>query len=284
MKELRTRFLVSSAIIAFLVMLISMSENPLFQPVFVAVFAAVVGIALWEFYRLAEAKGFTPFTHTCIFAAVVMTMATYLSALGAIPQGGAFAVLIIASSCLLLGHFGGQKDPIATVSVSIMGLLYVGVSLTMLLHIMFMFPEYSRQDGRWWVAYVLIVTKLSDIGGYFVGRGLGWTKLAEHISPNKTVEGAFGGVLASTLGSIACFMLSSSYRGDPLGITVGVAIALGVAMGISAQLGDLAESLLKRDAGVKDSNSLPALGGVLDMVDSLLFSTPLAYGFLRLYF
>lgn len=125
----------------------------------------------------------------------------------------------------------------------------------------------------------LITTWASDTGAYAVGRALGRRKLIPAVSPGKTVEGAIGGLLASMLVAwvFTQFLLRPAaqldFRWRPLG-----AIAVGAVISVAAQLGDLAESLFKREAGVKDaSNIIPGHGGVLDRVDSLLFVLPVSF-------
>jgi phosphatidate cytidylyltransferase len=136
------------------------------------------------------------------------------------------------------------------------------------------------QDGRWWMAYLLCVTKITDIGAYFAGSLWGRLKLAPHISPGKTIEGAIFG-LACALGASFAFHLMSGVSA-PGGFHLGTFewLFLGLIFGLTGQFGDLSESLLKRDANKKDSNDLPGLGGVLDAVDSLLFNAPILYIYL----
>ena len=123
----------------------------------------------------------------------------------------------------------------------------------------------------------MVLTWASDIGAYFVGRAVGRRKLIPAVSPGKTVEGALGGVLFTVLVAWAyvALVLTPVAHLDvrPMGL-----VLFGVAVSVAAQLGDLAESLLKREAGVKDSSHLiPGHGGVLDRMDSIFFVLPVAY-------
>lgn len=133
-------------------------------------------------------------------------------------------------------------------------------------------------DGRWWVAYLLVVTKITDIGAYFAGSLWGRRKLAPAISPKKTIEGAIFGLVCAMAASFV-FHLLSDYAG-PFHLGTFEWVFLGLLLGLAGQFGDLSESLLKRDANKKDSNVLPGLGGVLDMVDSILFNAPIIYIYL----
>lgn len=140
--------------------------------------------------------------------------------------------------------------------------------LTALYQVNFYFGEGDPQFGPNWLLYLLLVTKISDMMGYFVGSRLGRTKLAPTISPKKSVEGAIAGLVGATVVSFLFYYFAA------VDITLIESIFLGIATGALAQLGDLSESLLKRDAQVKDSGNIPGLGGILDVADSLLFTTP----------
>jgi phosphatidate cytidylyltransferase len=138
-------------------------------------------------------------------------------------------------------------------------------------------------DGRWWLVYLLVVTKITDIGAYFIGRLWGKRRLAPVLSPKKTIEGAFGGFICAILGSLAMVYIGQEFAGKSFPLHPSDALWLGIVIGIFGQIGDLAESLLKRDAAAKDSNTLPGLGGILDMLDSLIFTAPIVYFYLRWY-
>ncbi|MCU0492243.1 MAG: phosphatidate cytidylyltransferase [Chloroflexaceae bacterium] len=126
--------------------------------------------------------------------------------------------------------------------------------------------------GAAWVFTVMAITWLQDSGAYFAGRAFGRHKMAPNLSPKKTWEGAAGGLIAGVLGAILAMLL----LGLPIGY--GGAVLLGVAGSIAGMLGDLAESLLKRQIGVKDAGSLiPGHGGILDRADSMLFAGPVLY-------
>jgi phosphatidate cytidylyltransferase len=131
----------------------------------------------------------------------------------------------------------------------------------------------------WLVAGVMLVTKACDIGAYFTGRSLGRRKLIPWLSPGKTVEGLIGGLAFS--GLVALGLAAAGNRWGLVGertLPLAWAAAAGVIIGGLGHVGDLLESLLKRDAGVKDSGqSVPGFGGVLDVVDSPLLVAPLAY-------
>jgi phosphatidate cytidylyltransferase len=128
---------------------------------------------------------------------------------------------------------------------------------------------------------VLVTTKSCDIGAYFTGRAIGRHKLIQWLSPGKTWEGFFGGVLfAGVVGGIGAWVLSEVGVNSPSSIAIGT--LAGLAFGVVGQAGDLIASLFKRDAGIKDAGHvLPGFGGVLDVLDSLLLALPVAYWILK---
>jgi phosphatidate cytidylyltransferase len=134
-------------------------------------------------------------------------------------------------------------------------------------------------QGHYYLLYFVLVTKLSDCGAYMVGSLIGKHKMIPRISPGKTWEGFAGAIVVSTAASVLFAALAGSHLA---GMTPGHAVILGVILSISAVVGDLIESLFKREAGLKDSGRLfPGIGGILDLLDSLLFNAPLMYLYLR---
>ena len=153
----------------------------------------------------------------------------------------------------------------------VVGLLYVPLLLAPLVWLR------ARPDGMGMVCFVLAVTWLGDTGAYFAGRFFGRTKLFERVSPKKTVEGALGGLLLSALGGTAI----ARAAGLPFG--VAEALVLSALLDVAGVVGDLVESMFKRAWGVKDSGwIMPGHGGILDRVDSLLFTAPLLWAWLLL--
>jgi len=151
----------------------------------------------------------------------------------------------------------------------IFAFIYIPWSLAFLIKILF----FINVDGRMFVFFVILASKATDIFAYITGKLIGKQKLAKNISPNKTVEGAIGGILGSICTGI---IAQITFMKEFLSITQVIFIALVIS--VISILGDLAESLIKRDTGFKDSGaSIPGLGGVLDLVDSILFTVPAMY-------
>jgi phosphatidate cytidylyltransferase len=138
-------------------------------------------------------------------------------------------------------------------------------------------PLGLRWEGAFVVMFPLIVTWVGDSGAYFMGRRFGRRKLIPAVSPGKSVEGAWGGLAAAGVAAVLLHVLV--LRTIPgLGLSLPVTAAIGLLLGVAAQVGDLAESVLKREAGVKDSGALlPGHGGILDRFDAVLFNLPLCW-------
>lgn len=278
----KQRLLMSSVGIVFIILTIYFSYTPLFTPFFVLLNAGVISFALLEYYHLTRHKGFQPLVGLGIGTTTAYVIASFLSIrhphLATLP----FLILLVAAILYFLAFFNQQPNPIGNIAITMFGIVYLTIPLTCGLQINYFFPPGVADDGRLWLAYILTVTKMTDVGAYICGKILGKTKIAPHISPKKTIEGAIGGLVASLLTSLAFYLFLLSPPIETLmSMNLWQSIWLGLVISILAQLGDLAESILKRDAGVKDSSQLPGLGGMLDIVDSLIFTLPLMYLWLK---
>lgn len=240
-------------------------------------------LAVLEFFRMSERKAARPLTYLGAAGAggMVLLAASYPEA-G--PGGGGFAWLlalfVIATVAGAIWVRGVEGEPLLSVSTTVFGALYTGGLLSYGLFLRHLPPVADAWHGTALVFAPVLLTWTSDTFAYFVGRAFGRRKLIPRVSPGKTVEGSLGALVGTVAVAVGySFVLSgfSSYR-----MGVAEAVAFGVLMSVAAQVGDLAESLLKRDAGVKDSGTLlPGHGGALDRFDSLLFTLPLAYLFFR---
>jgi phosphatidate cytidylyltransferase len=274
--DLYRRLVVSTISIAIVVCLLLFAFNPIFQYVVAAVVAGLAGIAIWEYEQFAKAKGGRMILPALVILTIVEVSSFFFAAQNPELKSLPIIVFIIAFLVLFALHFGEKDGAIVDLAVSSFGLFYIAVPMGMLLGILY-FPNV---DGRWWIAYLLVVTKITDIGAYFAGSLWGRRKLAPNISPKKTIEGAIFGLACALLASYL-FHLGSDYA-SPFHLGTFEWIFLGLILGAIGQFGDLSESLLKRDANKKDSNALPGLGGVLDSIDSILFNATIV--FIYLYF
>jgi phosphatidate cytidylyltransferase len=186
-----------------------------------------------------------------------------------------FLILFVLGLCLRQLVSRANTAGLAAVSTTLFGLLYVPWLLNFIQKINF-FPGV---EGHYYLLYFVLLTKSSDTGAYAVGSLFGRHKLIPRISPGKTWEGFAGAVGASVLASL----LFVHYLGHRMaGMNPLHALSLGLLLGMTAVVGDLIESLFKREAGVKDSGRFfPGIGGILDLLDSLLFNAPIMYLYLR---
>ena len=250
---------------------------------------------LLEFYGMVNANRLPRFKWLGLAGGITLvgTLFVYLSGLAKPQLGepttggvaelelGIFAVLLLT----LLGRrvFAHPSAPsFSMVGHTMLGVLYVSWLLGFLLKIYFFAaPSAAGFDAGYCLLFFILVTKCSDIGAYSLGSLIGRHKMIPSVSPGKTWEGFVGAILLST----AAAMVMAHYWGSTRlgGMTLSHAAALGPVLAVGAVIGDLVESVFKRDSGVKDSGSFfPGIGGILDLLDSLLFNAPLMFLYLRL--
>jgi phosphatidate cytidylyltransferase len=227
--------------------------------------ALAILVGLYEFYGMAKAGGWHPLTPLGMGCGVALSCMQFFGA----SAPWLIAVLMGAIVLLLIGLLVGGTDPKETVArgaVTLFGLVYVAGLLS--------FPALLRAMalGRTYILYLVFVTWAGDTGAFYVGSAAGKRLLCPSISPRKTAEGSVGGLVCSVLAS----GLARFWFWEGLGTVESVVMGLG--LGVMGQVGDLCESMLKRSFGVKDTGTLiPGHGGLLDRVDSLLFTGPVLY-------
>lgn len=258
------------------------SNRPFLGFVFVCFIVGCQSLALWEYYQLAKAKGFAPLAFLGVGVNVVYVLTTYFSRHFAHPELLPNGVLIVALAMSFLCFFRKGSQPLGNLAITVFGLAYLTPPLICIININYFVFSDIPQDGRVWLVYLFFVTKITDMGAYFFGKTFGKRPLAPTISPKKTMEGAFGGMVCAVATSIIFYGITQSFASPAIQMTFWQSIWLGIILSVIAQFGDLAESLLKRDADVKDSSHLPGLGGFLDIADSIVFTAPLLYLFLKL--
>ncbi len=235
----------------------------------------IIILGLFEFYKMMEAKGLRPYKWIGVLSG------------GALPWYLFFRQGIYANVLLTLTFIAVmiaeliRKDKghaVYHISVTIFGVLYVSWlgSHLMLLRELPIIAGLDYAAGFTFVIIVFTLTWCCDTGAYIFGKMFGRRKLFPSISPGKTVEGALGGTFLSIVG----ILIARGLMETQLGIVD--AVALAIAASVIGQLGDLVESMIKRDAKLKDSSTaIPGHGGILDRFDSLLFTAPLIYYALR---
>jgi phosphatidate cytidylyltransferase len=252
---------------------------------FLAVMIALAGFGLIEFYGLVEKRGLVCFRVCGILGGLLLMTSTFFYITGrwkhlpAKVNDFESGLLIFFVLGLCVRQFVSRSNTagLLAISTTLFGLLYVPWLLNFVQKINF-FPGIG-DNGRFYVLYFVLVTKFSDTGAYVAGSLFGRHKMIPRISPGKTWEGFAGAIIVAT-GASALFVQAAGHRMP--GMTLGHAVVLGVLLSATAVVGDLIESLFKREAGVKDSGQLfPGVGGILDLLDSLLFNAPLMYLYLR---
>ena len=245
-------------------------------------------IALWEFYGMLDHRSLPNFKVTGMICGTVMLVGSfyYFAKIGP-AQSYDFETAVLLF--FLLTVFARQMfarlrhdEPLQTMAYTLFGLLYVLWLFNFVTKIVYVMPRSSSGavTGQFYVLYLIAVTKFSDMGAYLTGSVIGRHLMIPHISAKKTWEGFFGALVFALFCSLALFKLMPGHLSA---LTWTHATILGLLLGFAAVIGDLAESIIKRSTGVKDSgNLLPGIGGALDLLDSLLFTAPLLFFYLRL--
>jgi phosphatidate cytidylyltransferase len=263
-----------------------------------ASFAGYVGYALLlgvitlggvvEFYRLAQAKGIEPQRGWGVVSAMLMYLA------GACVGGGfvlgvdveeiagvglfGAGILLFALALILLiavfftEVFRNRTNPMLNIATTIMGVVYVGLPMSLMVIVPLLLGGLGVWSAWYFICYLFLVWG-NDIFAYLVGVTMGRHKMCERLSPKKSWEGFVGGVLGSlAMGAVGAMVTDGSY---------GLWLGLALVVSLSSVVGDLVESMFKRDAGVKDSGRImPGHGGILDRFDALILSAPCAFIYL----
>jgi phosphatidate cytidylyltransferase len=258
-----------------------------YEPGFLALIGVLTLIGLWEYYRILDHKRLPNFKVIGMLCAALFMGGSfyYLRTVG--PNHATDFEL----GALLLFHFvvftrqmfqrTRDISPLETMAFTLFGLLYVPWLFSYVTKIVYLVPrnDTGHIAGHFYVLWLIVVTKFSDMGAYLTGTVIGRHPMVPHISPKKTWEGFFGALAFSAGGG--CALVSLLPKQLSL-LNVTHALILGVSLGFAAVIGDLAESIIKRSAGVKDSGRLlPGIGGVLDLIDSILFTAPLMFFYMR---
>jgi phosphatidate cytidylyltransferase len=260
-----------------------------------ALLAVVSALGAWEFFRIARASGHRPLDDVGIALAGLVPLALHAQYLGLIELRPALlAVVVLAVLAATIWLRGVEGQPLGSAATSLLGVVYTagmlsfgygiryhdivrGYDVVGAHHVALGPLSLGIPPGGVLLIFPMVVTWASDIGAYFVGRALGKKKLIPSVSPGKTVAGAVGGLAASMLVAWA-YARGVLVPMANLGFTPWGALLFGALVSAAAQVGDLFESLLKREARVKDSSHIiPGHGGILDRFDSLIFVLPLSY-------
>jgi phosphatidate cytidylyltransferase len=248
----------------------------------------MIVLGLREFYQLIEEKGAQPLKGYGIAGGVALPVVAYL--------GNEYHATVLMTAVLLgvmVAQLGKRQisESLASVSGTFFGVFYVGWLMS---HAVVLRQFHDVVAAKWggaaaasvdpdagafYLLFAAVVVVACDAGAYFTGRAYGKRKLAPAVSPGKTVEGAIGGVLAGTLaGALVKLFFDLFWPGLSSGLDWGAATLFGACVAVAGMVGDLVESLLKRDAQTKDTGDLlPGMGGILDRIDSALLGVPVMY-------
>lgn len=244
--------------------------------------SALSAVAAWEFYRIVRAGSSTPIAPLGIAIAATIPLVVHAQHLGLIRVPFTVPVLVVLAT-VAAGLFlrAPSEKPASAAALTLFGAMYTGGMLSFAYALRYFDYVVGQAAGTVVVIFALLLTWSSDVGAYFVGRAVGGRKLMPSISPGKTISGSVGGIVLTVIVAWLYHRYAlvpvAQLALRPLAL-VGVAVAISVV----GQIGDLVESQFKREGNVKDSsNLLPGHGGVLDRVDALLFTFPVAFVLLK---
>jgi len=256
----------------------------------IALITTVIGLGFWEYTSLHCRAGFRLGWRTGVILAIAYPAALWAyyaqywgRGVGSIEMPADFDMLFLL---VAFGVFFSQrmknsfkpKKTYRIVAANFMGLFYVAFLFSFLIKILFLFPgdDRSEMPGVWYMFWVVLVTKFSDVGALLVGTFFGKDKLIPRISPGKTWQGVFGALLFGVAFGVGDYAIFSNRLTAFDGYWQVAAFACVIS--IIGIVGDLAESLLKRSVKIKDSSQvLPGIGGILDLIDSLCFTAPVMF-------
>lgn len=239
--------------------------------VFIAVICFLTAGGLYEFFYMVKKKDIPIYSYMGILIGLLIPISIFTRF--ELTKNWELLFSVIGFLLILFMQFAREdnRNAILGLSTTLFGVLYVSWFFSFLVKIRLLLPGI---EGVKLLGFILLVTKSGDIGALVVGTSIGKHPLLPKVSPHKSVEGTVGSIIVSGLVAVAAHSLLPLEINFPLWQIV----LIGIFFGALGQLGDLSESLIKRDCGVKDSGKLlPGLGGVLDMIDSLLFSAPAFY-------
>jgi phosphatidate cytidylyltransferase len=262
-----TRLLTAIPLLAVFALLIWVPQAAF---LYVLAVAAFVAIGVREYANMSAARGIDMATPAVLIGVVALVLNAWFEPVP-FTQGLVFTagVLLIA-----VWHLFAGKHTLLGFAVSVLGLVYLGW-----LPATFVSLHQFTPIGPGLVTLAIVAVGLSDTGAYFVGSAIGRHKMAPAVSPKKSWEGAAGGLVFAVLGLGACYLIArqTGWAIWP-GWVLWQFLLVGALLSVAGQIGDLVESMLKRDAGVKDSGSIfPGHGGVLDRCDGFIFAAPVLY-------
>lgn len=236
--------------------------------------SCIVFLGSKEYVKILEHKGFYPSLKIICASELILALIMFFNR----KEYVASALVLCTFASFMWVLFRGRQPYIANVATTVLGFVYCGYFP---LHLLLLrdISSVDYNSGLGFVVMMFTAVMLTDVGCYYAGTKFGKHKLAPVISPNKTVEGSIGGIICAIIGAMTIGWFISMWF-EP--VPWYVSFFAGLVCTLFAQIGDLCESLIKRDAGVKDSgDSLPGHGGFLDRTDSYIFAIPVMYYFCK---
>jgi len=256
--------MLTKRVVTSIILIVLICLAVVFKWFFAAAILAFTSVGLYEFFSMLESRGINSYKYFGIGLGLIIPISILWQF--ELTKKWELLFIVLGLFFLIVMQLKRRQSTgtIVGISTTTFGIIYVAWFFSFLIKIR-MLP-----DGIGLLASILIITKLSDVGAYLIGSRFGSHALIPRVSPHKSVEGSIGGLFFSILGACVCKPM--------LNFTFFHLIFIGLLFGILAQLGDLSESLMKRDCQIKDSGKIfPGLGGVLDAIDSLLFTAPVFY-------
>jgi len=279
----KKRIIIALGIAAFLIPAFSLI--PCRWPIGLVGMLLFTGVGTWEFYGLLNAGGIKTSTKWGITSGLVFVTATWFNALN--PQIisnnmlWCILLLMIATNFFRILAYPNLRKGLESCMGTILGLVYVPLLWSFVVRL-FLSGDLSKPG--WAAFYVILCMKMADSGGYFFGTHFGKHKLAPVISPKKSWEGLVGGIIFCVAVNLIWLVVSKGHINSAIPFSLGHALALGFLFPIVGTAGDLVESMFKRAVNIKDSNTMVyGLGGILDMIDSILFAAPMLYIYIELF-
>jgi phosphatidate cytidylyltransferase len=274
---LRTRLWVGAVLIALTVGVLAVDQW--LPPWFPFLLTLVLGLSFastWELLRLLPAN-VRPHGMVCALGIAALVAANWLPHIAGVPPwpwiAGVFGGFVVAVFLVEMATFREPGHSVARMALAVWMLGYLGLLPSFLAQLRWLPPSLGHSTTA--LALTIFVPKCCDIGAYFTGRAIGRHKMTPVLSPKKTWEGAAGGLVAAMTAAV---LLDRFAPAAVLQENIAVELGFGLTVGVAGMLGDLAESLVKRDVQRKDaSQAVPGFGGVLDVVDAILFAAPVSY-------
>ena len=262
-----TRQRLISGTVAFMITLLAILN----VWVFIIVVCGLTIGGLYEFFHMIKRKDIPIYSYIGIFIGILIPLSIYFQF--ELTRNWELLFIVCAFLLILLLQFAREdnRNAVLGLSTTLFGVIYVSWFFSFIVKTHLLLPGFS---GAKLVAFIVVVTKAGDVGAMVFGSWLGRHPLLPKVSPNKSIEGCIGGLLTSSVTAVLCHAWLPALSH----FTLGFVAIMGAFFGGLGQLGDLSESLIKRDCKVKDSGHiLPGIGGILDSIDSLLFSVPAFY-------